>query len=91
MSKTGIAALAFAAGLSGGLASRYLSPPPVHAESYPTEVRSHSFVLVNQAGAAIGMFSEQSGRPSLKLYDGSGSEIWSVGGEARIRTQALGK
>ena len=91
MRKAGVAALAFAAGLFGGIASRYLSPQTAHAESYPTEVRSRSFVLINQQGVPIGTFSEESGRPSLKLYDTGGREIWSAGGELRLRTPAVGK
>ena len=83
--------LAFAAGLLGGVASRYLAPQPVHAESYPTEVRARSFVLVNEQGTVLGTFTEESGRPALKLFDGSRHEIWSVGGGSGVRASALGK
>lgn len=82
---------AFAAGLLGGVASRYLSPQPVHAENSSKEVRAQSFVLVNGRGTVIGTFSEEAGRPVLRLFDGSRHEIWSAGGRTSIRAAALGK
>jgi hypothetical protein len=59
--------LAFAAGLLGGIASRYVTPEMVHADSIPREVRAKSFVLVNEQGTLLGTFTEEAGRPSLKL------------------------
>jgi len=90
MSKSTVA-LAFAAGLLGGVASRYVSLQPVHAESLLREVRAQSFVLVNEQGTVLGTFSEESGRPVLKLLDGSGREIWAAGGKTGVRSTALGK
>ena len=90
MNKTAIA-LAFAAGLTGGVASHVLVPPSVHAESYPREVRAQSFVLVNDQGKVLGTFAEEAGRPVLKLFDGSRREIWSAGGKASVPAAVLGK
>jgi len=83
--------LAFAAGLLGGVASHYLSPQPVHAESYPREVRAQSFILVNEQGMVLGTFSEEAGRPALKLFDRKRREIWSVGGKPSVPAAVLGK
>lgn len=90
MSKS-IVALAFAAGLLGGAASRYLAPQPVHADSGGREVRAQSFVLINDHGNVLGTFSAEAGRSVLKLYDGTGREIWSVGGKTAVPSTVLGK
>lgn len=90
MSKTTVA-FAFAAGLLGGLASRYLSPQPVHAESNPREVRAQSFVLINEQGVVLGTFSEEAGQPVLKLLNANGREVWRAGGKSTVRVSALGK
>jgi hypothetical protein len=78
--------LAIATGLLGGVVSHYVWPQPVHAQSQataPKEVRAQSFVLVNDKGEVQGVFSfdeSQAGRPTIKLFDGNGREIWSAGG-----------
>ncbi|HKO04075.1 MAG TPA: hypothetical protein VJW51_04975 [Candidatus Acidoferrales bacterium] len=77
-------ALAFAAGLAGGLLSQGIATKPVLAESpapTPKEVRAQSFVLVNEAGSVLGKFSlDGGGRPAIRLFDSKGREIWSVEG-----------
>ena len=90
MRKTTVA-LAFAAGLLGGIASRYLSPQPVLAQSMPPEIRAQRFVLVNEEGKVVGTLSHESGRPALKLFDAKGQEIWSAGGTVAQRASAVGK
>jgi hypothetical protein len=79
-------ALTLAAGLAGGAFSHYLWPQTVQAQTQPAapkEVRAQSFVLVNDQGAVVGTFSADmpvNGTPSIKLYDGTGREIWRAGG-----------
>ncbi len=84
-------ALALAAGLIGGLISRYIAPPFVMAQT-PTPVtkdlRAESFVIVDSAGKTIATFASgrgtNAGRPStggiVVLRDSDGHEIWSAGG-----------
>jgi len=78
--------LSIAAGLFGGVLSHYVWTQPVHAQSQaaaPKEVRAQSFVLVNDKGEVQGVFTfdePKGGRPSVKLLDGKGHEIWSAGG-----------
>jgi len=85
-------AIAFAAGLLGGVASRYLSPQPVRADSIPKEMRAQSFILVDERGNVLGTLREESaGRPVLELFDAKGAQIWSAGGKVIAPTVALGK
>jgi hypothetical protein len=90
MSKLAVA-IAFVAGVFGGITSRYLLPQVVHAESYPKELRAQNFVLVNERGSIVGAFSEDEGRPVLRLFDANGREIWSAGGRLHRGSGALGK
>ena len=84
--------LSFAAGLLGGAMSHYLSPQLVHAQSRaPKEIRAESFLLVNEQGAVLGTLSDESGRPSLKLFDERGREIWSAGGKIGVRAASVGR
>jgi hypothetical protein len=75
--------LALAAGLLGGLISRYISPVAVLAQTQtpvPREIRSQSFVLVNAQGVAMGLMGfDPQGRPVMKLVDERGRTIWSAG------------
>jgi hypothetical protein len=75
--------LALAAGLLGGLLSRYLAPKSVHAQAQtptPKEIRSQNFVLINAQAVEVGLmgFSPQ-GRPVIKLVDERGRTLWSAG------------
>jgi hypothetical protein len=78
-------ALAFAAGLAGGVLSHYVWPQPVHAQSQnPKEIRAQSFVLEDANGKTFGTFSVEAPRPrgrltaggSIRLFDDRGREIW---------------
>lgn len=86
-----IVVIAFAAGVMGGVISHYVSPPLVHAESSPREVRAQSFVLINERGTVVGTFSEEADRAVLKLFDAHGEEIWRAGGKRNGQTALLGK
>jgi hypothetical protein len=89
MNKSTIA-VALAAGLIGGVISRYGAPAPVHAQQAqpPVEVRAQRFVLVNPDGGVAGTFTVEQPKPtdipftppSIRLLDWSGKEIWSAGG-----------
>jgi hypothetical protein len=84
--------LSFAAGLLGGVISHYLSPQLVHAQSQaPREFRAESFVLVNGKGAIIGTLAHEGGKPSLKLFDEHGREIWSAGSQASVPAALQGR
>ena len=50
--------IALAAGLVGGLVSRYVAPTVVLAQTQtaPKELRAHNFVLVNDQGNPVGLF-----------------------------------
>jgi hypothetical protein len=90
MSKSLTAALALAAGMAGGLASRYIAPPTAHAQAQqqpPQELRSQSFVLVDASNEPIGTFTFESPRGQrsavgsrIVLRNAAGREIWSAGG-----------
>ena len=74
-----IVAAAFAAGLLGGIATHYVWPRSVLADSAAVEIRARKFVLVNERGEVIGTFAEETDGPALKLFDTSGREIWAAG------------
>lgn len=84
-------ALALAVGFVGGAASHYLIPAPVRAEApppVPAEVRARSFLLVNEQGSVLGKFTvDRGGRPSIRLFDSTGREVWSAEGPSmRVAT-----
>ena len=73
--------LAMAAGLMGGLISRYINPIPAYAQaqSAPKEIRARSFVLVDEQGTAFGLLGfTPRGLPIIKLLDERGRTIWST-------------
>jgi len=92
MNRTLTLTLAVAAGLFGGLLSRYVTLPSVHAQAQAqsaVEVRAQAFTLVDAQGHAIGTFtlrSEQAASlpfpplPRIVLLDWTGREIWTAGG-----------
>ena len=80
-----IVAAAFAAGLLGGIATHYVWPRPVLADSSAVEIRAQKFVLVNERGVVIGSFAGEADGPALKLFDTNGREIWAAGSSAAGR------
>ena len=73
--------LALAAGLLGGLISRYINPIPAYAQtqSAPKAVRAQSFVLVDEQGTPFGLLGfTPTGAPIIKLLDERGRTIWST-------------
>jgi len=72
--------LMLAAGLAGGLLSRYLAPTPVFAQaSAPKEVRAQSFILVNKQGKPLGRIGfDSDGLPVITLVDEDGRTLWST-------------
>jgi hypothetical protein len=93
MNRTLTLTLAVAAGLFGGLLSRYVTLPSVHAQTQAqnaVEVRAQAFTLVDAQGHAIGTFTLRSEPgpfpqtlpllPRVVLLDWTGHEIWAAGG-----------
>ena len=82
MNRTINVTLALAAGLLGGLVSRYLAPTPVFAQTQapaPREVRAQSFVLVNKQGKPLGRIGfDADGQPFITLLDEDGRTVWST-------------
>ena len=74
--------LALAAGLLGGVLSRYLTPTPVFAQAQapaPREIRAQSFLVVNKQGAPLGRIGfDSDGLPNITLVDEDGRTIWST-------------
>jgi hypothetical protein len=76
-------ALAFAAGLLAGTLSRYVTPTTVFAQAQstaPKDIRAQRFSLVDEHGTVRGIFAvENDGNATIKLFDGSGREVFSAG------------
>jgi hypothetical protein len=85
---------ALAAGLVGGVVSRYIAPPPVQAQAGPPkELRAQSFVLVDAKNNVVGTFTASATVPkpvpqnqTVILLDQSGKEVWRAG--VSVRTLA---
>ena len=87
--------LALAAGLCGGLLTRYIVPSPVFAQApapalkqapASKEIRAQSFVVVDDKGNVAGVFKpsapKQGEAPTVVLVDPYGMEVWRGGGAA---------
>jgi hypothetical protein len=83
-------ALALAAGLIGGVLSRNLSPPSVHAQAQnqaPSEIRAQSITLIDAQGRVAGIFTSREAAafpnrfPRIVLLDRVGNVIWSATSE----------
>ena len=77
--------LSLAAGLLGGLFSRYVSPATAQAQAAaPSEIRAQKFTLVDQNGTVRGTFAvvdnplRKGGYPVIQLFDIGGREVWST-------------
>jgi hypothetical protein len=76
--------LSLAAGLLGGLFSRYVNPTTVHAQTAPIEIRAQKFTLVDKNGTVRGVFAvaddptQKGGHPLIRLFDIGGREVWST-------------
>jgi hypothetical protein len=82
-------ALALAAGLAGGIFTRYIAPQPAFAQAQApvtNEIRAQNFTLVDSSDHVLGTFAGASfpasdGRISvIVLKDPSGRVMWSAGG-----------
>jgi hypothetical protein len=82
MNRTITVTLALAAGLLGGVVSRYVTPTPVFAQTpapAPKEVRAQSFILVNKQGQPLGRIGfDSDGLPVITLVNEDGRTIWST-------------
>ena len=77
--------LSLAAGLLGGLLSRYVTPTNAQAQAAaPAEIRAQKFTLVDQNGTVCGVFAvvdnplRKGGNPVIQLLDIGGREVWST-------------
>lgn len=83
---------ALAAGLVGGVVSRYIAPPPVQAQAGPAkELRAQSFVLVDAKNNVIGTFTASATVPkpipqnqTVILLDKNDKEIWRAGVAVKV-------
>jgi hypothetical protein len=89
--------LALAAGLLGGVLSRYITPPSVDAQTQPApaiEVRSQRFVVVDPQGRVIGTFTgadtKKGDFPKVVLFDPMGNELWSAEAWGQLRPLTQG-
>jgi hypothetical protein len=87
--------LALAAGLLGGVLSRYVTPLPVQAQAGPAkELRAQSFVLVDDKNNVVGTFTASPavpGKPiqnqTVVLLDRNDKEIWRAGVSVKVLAQ----
>jgi hypothetical protein len=87
MNRTATLCLAILAGVAGGVASRYFVPVTAFAQAQtilPKEVRAESFILTDDSGKTLGVFTAKPQRPageppSIILLDAKGKQIWSAG------------
>jgi hypothetical protein len=87
--------LALAAGLAGGLLSRYISPSSALAQTQPPrEIRAESFVLVDANDNVIGTFRASVPVPkpgglkrTVVLMDANNQEIWRAGVSVKVLAQ----
>jgi hypothetical protein len=101
MNKTLTIALAFAAGLLGGLLARYVALPSVHAQAQAPsalEIRAQAFTLTDAQGHANGTFTLRSDQatlfglplpPRIVLLDPVGRKIWTAGGAPKSVFKSL--
>lgn len=88
--------LAIAAGLVGGLLSRYIAPLPVNAQTTPLkELRAQNFVLVDAHDNVVGTFTfappalRPGGAvgPAIVLLDRNDKEVWRAGVSMKVLAQ----
>jgi hypothetical protein len=86
--------LALAAGLLGGVLSRYVTPLPVQAQAGPPkELRAQSFVLVDDKNNIVGTFTASTTPPkpgqnqTVVLLDRNDKEIWRAGVSVKVLAQ----
>ncbi|MEO8127374.1 MAG: hypothetical protein ABI822_09800 [Bryobacteraceae bacterium] len=82
-------ATAIAAGIVGGMITRYIGPPSAFAQTpapVTNEIRAQSFALVDDMNQTVGTFKVVDGGMAnrdevrIVLRDSTGKEIWSAGG-----------
>jgi predicted transcriptional regulator len=89
MNRTLNLGMSLAAGLLGGLLSHYAAQSVLAQSQVTKEIRSQSFVLVNDKGVPSGAFGfDKDGNASITLFDKSGNVIWSENGKANPRRLA---
>jgi hypothetical protein len=89
MNRTFTLSFALAAGMLGGVLSRYVSPVLAFAQPQTgKEIKSQSFVLVDDKDNIVGAFKSSADRiPTVVLLDRNGREIWRAGVSAKVLTE----
>ena len=89
MNRTFFLSLALGAGLLGGVLSRYVAPVPAFAQATTQkEIKSQSFVLVDDKDNIVGTFKPSADRrPAVVLLDRDGREIWRAGVSAKVLSE----
>jgi len=89
MNRTFVLSLALAAGLLGGVLSRYVSPVPAFAQAQTQkEIKAQSFVLVDDKDNIVGTFKPSADRiPIVVLLDRNGREIWRAVVSVKVLTE----
>jgi hypothetical protein len=89
MNRTLILSVALGAGLLGGVLSRYIAPVPAFAQATtPREIKSQSFVVVDDHDNIVGTFKASADRrPTVVLLDRNGREIWRAGVSAKVLSE----
>jgi hypothetical protein len=84
-------ALGLAAGLLGGMLTRYIAPPAAHAQDQAVskEIRAQSFTLVDQFNHTAGTFSYESTASFHMLPRGQGPQ--SIGPGRIVLRDASGR
>ena len=81
-----------AAGLLGGLLSRYIKPAPVLAQAplpVTKELSAQSFVLTDESGNIVGSFkpSADPNHRTIVFVDRNGREIWRAGYSVKVLSE----
>jgi hypothetical protein len=89
MHRTFVLSLTLAAGLLGGVLSRYITPVPAFAQAQTQkEIKAQSFVLVDGKGNIVGTFKSSADRmPTVVLMNRNGREIWRAGVSVKVLSE----
>ena len=78
--------IALAASVLGGILSQLIASSVAFAQAQPSvqkEIRAQNFVLTDDAGNTVGVFStviqRVTGKRAIVLFDQTGKQIWSAG------------
>jgi hypothetical protein len=89
MNRTFVLSVTLAAGLLGGMLSRYITPVPAFARALTQkEIKAQSFVLVDDKDNIVGTFKPSADKmPTVVLMNRDGREIWRAGVSVKILSE----